>query len=165
MPYTLCRVLGLALIAGACSSHTPNAATRQAGAAPIPACTLLTTDEAAAALHLSGSQARPSRDSIAQAARGMSTCVFGPTEGIGDVATVVTENGLPAMDAVTLAAAVSDTSFGITAQPLEGFGVPAALSTDPPAVALQKGAVRIVVSAPSIETTKDLAAKALARVP
>jgi hypothetical protein len=57
----------------------------------------------------------PSRDFIAQAARGMSTCIFGPTEGIGDVVTVVTENGLPA-----------------------------------------KGAVRIVVSAPSAETTKDL---------
>jgi len=165
MSHTPYQALCVALIAGACSSRTPKAVTQQASAAPIPACTLLTTDEAAAALRLSGSQARPSPDSLSQAARGMSTCVFGPTEGIGDVVTVVTETGLPAMDAATLAAAVSDTAFGITAQPLEGFGVPAALSTDPPAVALQKGAIRIAVSAPTVETSKDLATKALARVP
>jgi hypothetical protein len=159
------RALCTALIVGGCSSHAAKTEAKRATPAPIPACTLLTTDEAAAALHLSATKARAAPDSVAQAAQGKSTCVFAPTQGIGDVVTVLTETGLPAMDAATLATDVSDTAFGLSAQPVEGFGVPAALSTDPPVVALQKSTVRIVVSAPSVEASKDLATKALARLP
>jgi hypothetical protein len=165
MSPTFSRAACVALILAACSSRTQQPGRQSASAPPVPACTLLTTDEAAAALHLTATRARQSPDSAAQAARGRSTCVFAPTQGIGDVVTVLTETGLPVMDAATLADAVSDTAFGLRAEPVEGFGVPAALSTDPPVISLQKGSTRLVVSAPSVETSKDLATKALARLP
>jgi len=160
------KVIRTALIVGMISGSSAAGLWAQRGkTAVVPACPLLTPAEAAATLKIAATVARNARDSVAEATVGKSTCVFRPTKGFGDVVTVVTVTGLSPLDGPGLARAVSDTAFGVTAKPISGFPVPAALSTDPPVVALQKGSVRLLVSAPTVEGSKSLAAKALARLP
>lgn len=155
-----------ALVVGLiCCTGVARVQAQRGKATVVRACDLLTAAEAAAILKVATVEPHNSRDSVAQATVGKSTCVFRPAKGFSDVVTVVTATGMPVMDAPTLASAVSDTAFGVTAKPIAGFPVPAAASTDPPVVALQKGSVRLLVSAPTMEGSKALAAKALARLP
>jgi hypothetical protein len=138
---------------------------QRGGTTVVPACPLLTTAEAAAVLKVAATVAHNARDSVAEASVGKATCVYRPAKGFTDVVTVVTITGMAPQDGPGLARAVSDTAFGITAKPITGFPVAAALSTDPPTVALQKGSLRLLVSAPTVAASESLAAKALARLP
>jgi len=128
-----------------------------------PACALITTEEAAAALHITAAEAKSS-DSPEMKERGRSGCVFGPTEGFGDVVTVLLETGIDPLDQKGLTELATAMGIGDTAKPIEGFGVLAAAMEDMPTIVAQKGSAVVLVSAPTMEATKDLMAKALARV-
>jgi len=173
LPQTVRRLSWLALAAGAaaaCSGKPANQTAAQpagrAAVAIMSACSLLTPDEANAVLRLPEIAARRSRDSVAEAARGESRCVFGPPphKGIGEVVTVFVANGLPEQDQASLNQVASDMT-GEQAQTVTGLGVPAAMATGLPTIVAQKGSYRVLVSAPTMDGTKTLAAKAIDRLP
>jgi hypothetical protein len=127
------------------------------------ACALITTEEAAAALHITAAEAKSS-DSPEMKERGQSRCVFGPTKGFGDVVTVLLETGIDPLDQNGLTELATSMGIGDTAKPIEGFGVFAAAMEDMPTIVAQKGSAVVLVSAPTMDGTRDLMAKALARV-
>jgi hypothetical protein len=128
-----------------------------------PACALITTEEAATVLHITAAEAKSS-DTPEMAKRGESRCVFGPTKGFGDVVTVLLETGIDPLDQKSLTELATSMGIGDTAKPIEGFGVFAAAMEDMPTIVAQKGTAVVLVSAPTMEGTKDLMAEAVARV-
>ena len=164
--------IAVALAAVACggdrSGNTPAQSPPQQAAVPImSACALLTTAEANEVLKLPQIAALRSRDSVREAARGQSTCVYGPPPhtSIGEVVTVFVENGLRAVDQQALNRVATDMGTGETAQTATGFGVPAATMASPPTIVAQKGSYRVLISAPTADGTRDLAQKAIGRLP
>jgi hypothetical protein len=161
----------VASIAGmlACSSSgAKQGAARGAKAPPImSACTLLTPAEASEVLNIPQAIARRSPDSLAAAARGESRCVFRAPPGstMLEMITVYVENGLSPADQALLNQRATTMGLGEQAQAAAGFGVPAATMKEPPTLVAQKGSYLVLVSAPTMEGTKSLAVKAIARLP
>jgi hypothetical protein len=153
----------------ACSSGGAKQGAAQAAKAPpiMSACTLLTPAEASEVLNIPQAIARRSPDSLAEAARGESRCVFRapPGSSMLEMVTVYVENGLSAADQATLNQRATTMGLGEDAQTATGFGVPAATMKEPPTLVAQKGSYLVLVSAPTMEGTKSLGAKAIGRLP
>ena len=133
----------------------------------VSACTLLTPDEAGAALKYATVIARRSPDSVREASRGESRCVFRSPPGSSqlEMVTVYVANGLPEWNQAELNAYATTMGLGETARTITGIGAPAAVLQQPPTIVAKKGSWLVLVASPSASGTRDLAMKAVNSAP
>lgn len=132
----------------------------------VPACSLLTGAEVAQATGHAITNA-VAQDSLFAPGYWTSNCVFrlAGASGPAAVVTVAASGDYPAvMDAAELADAVSAEAMGISARPLEGWALPAALYPDT-GVVVQKGTVRLLVTGRQPDAVRALAATAASHLP
>lgn len=153
-----------------CSRDAPKARGPAEASPPaarlVPACSLLTGPEVAQATGHAIANA-VAQDSLFAPGYWTSNCVFrlAGASGPAAVVTVAVSGDYPAvMDAAELADAVSAEAMGISARPLEGWPLPAAVYPDT-GVVVQKGAVRLLVTGRQPDAVRALAAAAAAHLP
>jgi hypothetical protein len=143
------------------TSPSPNPSSRR-----VPACSLLTSAEVAQAVGRSVANV-VAQDTLFEPGYWSSTCIFAlaPAAGRPGVLTVAASGDFPTVaDAAELADAVSAEAMGISAVPLPGMALPAALYPDT-GVVIQKGTERLLVSGLPREVITPLATTAAARLP
>jgi hypothetical protein len=131
----------------------------------VAACSLVTEAEVAQAVGRAVVRTT-AQDTIFEPGYWSSTCTFqlaGPAPA--GVVTVGTSGDYPTVaDGGELADAVSAEAMGISAQPLEGFSLPAAIYPDT-GILVQKGAMRLLVSGARRDAITALASSAASRLP
>lgn len=132
----------------------------------VPACSLLTSAEVAQGVGRAVAKV-VAQDTLFEPGYWSSTCVFTltPASGAPGLLTVAASGDYPTVaDAAELADAVSAEAMGISAVPLPGMSLPAALYPDT-GVVVQKGTTRLLVSGLPQASITPLAATAAARLP
>jgi hypothetical protein len=154
----------------ACSRDSGKRAEPQVASPPVSrrvsACSLVTQTEVAQAAGVAVTTATP-QDTVFEPGYWSSTCEFrlAGQPGPAGILSVGVSGDYPTVaDAAELADAVSAEAMGISATPLEGFTLPAALYPDT-GVVVQKGAVRLLVTGRRRTVITALAGTAASRLP
>lgn len=166
------RTGGLALAVAGLVACSKDAGKRAAPAEATPAvtrrvaaCSLVTEAEVGQAVGRAVVNAT-AHDTIFEPGYWSSSCAFrlaGPAPA--GVVTVGTSGDYPTvMDGAELADAVSAEAMGISARPLDGLSLPAAIYPDT-GVVVQKGAVRLLVTGAPRDAITALASTAASRLP